>query len=128
MFGHEALNQTVDAKAIVNDIFADFSAILEAADSLADQLRDLQKDLVLINEKADFYRNYLRKEKQDRSRYINLYEIANQLLNQHKMHLRQLALTQKSNCFQTKKNFICGDMKVILIQSLLTSSPMHTKP
>ena len=62
MFGHEALNQTVDAKAIVNDIFADFSAILEAADSLADQLRDLQKDLVLINEKADFYRNYLRKE------------------------------------------------------------------
>ena len=63
MFGHEALNQTVDAKAIVNDIFADFSAILEAADSLADQLRDLQKDLVLINEKADFYRNYLRKEK-----------------------------------------------------------------
>lgn len=61
MFGHEALNQTVDAKAIVNDIFADFSAILEAADSLADQLRDLQKDLVLINEKADFYRNYLRK-------------------------------------------------------------------
>lgn len=26
MFGHEALNQTVDAKAIVNDIFADFSA------------------------------------------------------------------------------------------------------
>ena len=58
MFGHEALNQTVDAKAIVNDIFADFSAILEAADSLADQLRDLQKDLVLINEKADFYRNY----------------------------------------------------------------------
>lgn len=84
MFGHEALNQTVDAKAIVNDIFADFSAILESADSLADQLRDLQKDLVLINEKADFYRNYLRKEKQDRSRYINLYEIANQLLNQHK--------------------------------------------
>lgn len=84
MFGHEALNQTVDAKAIVNDIFADFSAILESADSLANQLRDLQKDLVLINEKADFYRNYLRKEKQDRSRYINLYEIANQLLNQHK--------------------------------------------
>ena len=58
MFGHEALNQTVDAKAIVIDILADFSAILESAESLANQLRDLQKDLVLINEKADFYRNY----------------------------------------------------------------------
>lgn len=44
MFGHEALNQTVDAKAIVNDIFADFSAILEAADSLADQLGQFTRD------------------------------------------------------------------------------------
>lgn len=128
MFGHEALNQTVDAKAIVNDIFADFSAILESADSLADQLRDLQKDLVLINEKADFYRNYLRKEKQDRSRYINLYEIANQLLNQHKNAFKAIGVDPEIKLLSDKKNFICGDMKVILIQSLLTSSPMHTKP
>lgn len=103
MFGHEALNQTVDAKAIVNDIFADFSAILEAADSLADQLRDLQKDLVLINEKADFYRNYLRKEKQDRSRYINLYEIANQLLNQHKNAFKAIGVDPEIKLLSDKK-------------------------
>lgn len=103
MFGHEALNQTVDAKAIVNDIFADFSAILESADSLADQLRDLQKDLVLINEKADFYRNYLRKEKQDRSRYINLYEIANQLLNQHKNAFKAIGVDPEIKLLSDKK-------------------------
>lgn len=104
MFGHEALNQTVDAKAIVNDIFADFSAILEAADSLADQLRDLQKDLVLINEKADFYRNYLRKEKQDRSRYIDLYEIANQLLNQHKNAFKAIGVDPEIKLLSDKKS------------------------
>lgn len=103
MFGHEALNQTVDAKAIVNDIFADFSAILESADSLANQLRDLQKDLVLINEKADFYRNYLRKEKQDRSRYINLYEIANQLLNQHKNAFKAIGVDPEIKLLSDKK-------------------------
>ena len=58
MFGHEALNQTVDAKAIVNDIFADFSAILEAADSWLD-------DLLKKRERAVNRLNELEMQKQD---------------------------------------------------------------
>lgn len=126
MFGHEALNQTVDAKAIVNDIFADFSAILEAADSLADQLRDLQKDLVLINEKADFYRNYLRKEKQDRSRYINLYEIANQLLNQHKNAFKAIGVDPEIKLLSDKKELYLwgyeGDFDTIFTKLFFTKA------
>lgn len=124
MFGHEALNQTVDAKAIVNDIFADFSAILESADSLANQLRDLQKDLVLINEKADFYRNYLRKEKQDRSRYINLYEIANQLLNQHKNAFKAIGVDPEIKLLSDKKELYLwgyeGDFDTIFTKGFYT--------
>ena len=126
MFGHEALNQTVDAKAIVNDIFADFSAILESADSLADQLRDLQKDLVLINEKADFYRNYLRKEKQDRSRYINLYEIANQLLNQHKNAFKAIGVDPEIKLLSDKKELYLwgyeGDFDTIFTKLFFTKA------
>ena len=84
MFGHEALNQTVESKAIINNIFADHTPLIEATEDLAQQLKDLQEDLILIDEKADFYRNYLRKEKQDRSRYINIKIILSSLLEQHK--------------------------------------------
>jgi signal transduction histidine kinase len=83
MFGHEALNQTVEAKSIINEVFADYGELIGSANELLELMRDLQQDLILINEKADFYRNYLRKEKHDRSRYINLYEMAHQLLDQH---------------------------------------------
>lgn len=84
IFGHEALNQTVDSKAIIKNMFADYATLLETVDDLAQDLNDLYKDLVLIDEKADFYRNYLRKEKQDRSRYININTILTGLIEQHK--------------------------------------------
>ena len=83
MFGHEALNQTVDAKSIVNDIRADYSTIIKETEGLEEQILDLQKDLILIDEKADFYRNYLRKEKQDCSTYVNIVDALNNLLQQH---------------------------------------------
>ena len=84
IFGHEALNQTVDSKAIVNDIIADYNDIIKSAEGLEEQILDLQKDLMLIDEKADFYRNYLRKEKQDCSQYVNLVDVLKHLLEQHK--------------------------------------------
>lgn len=84
MFGHEALNQTVDSKAILNDVFADFSTVISTAEGLEHQLKNLHRDLVLIDEKANFFRNYLSKEKQDRSRYLNLYKILVSIIGQHK--------------------------------------------
>ena len=84
MFGHEALNYTVDSKAIVNNLIADYSEIIKATDGLQEELLDLQKDLILIDEKADFYRNCLNKEKQDCSQNVNLITALDNLLEQHK--------------------------------------------
>ncbi len=92
MFGHEALNQTVDAKSIVNDIIADYTNILKATQGLEEQILDLQKDLILIDEKADFYRNYLRKEKQDCSTNVNIVSILNNLLKQHESALQAIGI------------------------------------
>lgn len=83
MFGHEALNQTVEAKAIINDVFADYPSLISAADALSELLVDLKQDLTLIDEKADFFRNYLQREKQDQSQYVNVYAILKKLLKQH---------------------------------------------
>lgn len=93
MFGHEALNQTVVSKAIINDIFADHTFLLETATNLSLNLKDLQENLILVNEKADFFRNYLRKEKQDRSRYININSILSRLLEQHKNAFKAIGVS-----------------------------------
>lgn len=93
MFGHEALNQTVESKAIIKDIFAENLYLLETANTLAQQLKDLQEDLILIDEKADFYRNYLRKEKQDRSRYVNINSILTSLIEQHKNAFKSIGVS-----------------------------------
>lgn len=83
MFGHEALNQTVEAKAIINNVFADYPSLISAADALSELLIDLKEDLTLIDEKADFFRNYLQREKQDQSQYVNVHTILSKLLKQH---------------------------------------------
>lgn len=83
MFGHEALNQTVEAKAIINNVFSDYPSLISAADSLSELLMDLKEDLTLIDEKADFFRNYLQREKQDQCQYVNVYATLTKLLKQH---------------------------------------------
>ena len=83
MFGHEALNQTVEAKAIINNVFADYPSLISAADALSDLLVDLKEDLTLIDEKADFFRNYLQRKKQDQSQYVSIYATLKKLLKQH---------------------------------------------
>lgn len=93
IFGHEALNQTVESKAIVNDILADYSKIIETADGLNNLLLDLQKDLILIDEKADFYRNYLRKERQDYSSYVNLSSSLQRMLSQHSSAFKAISVS-----------------------------------
>ena len=86
----------------------------------------MQKDLVLINEKADFYRNYLRKEKQDRSRYINLYEIANQLLNQHKNAFKAIGVDPEIKLLSDKKELYLwgyeGDFDTIFTKLFFTKA------
>lgn len=105
IFGHEALNQTVESKAIINDIFAEHAKIIDSVDSLAEDLKDLYKDLILIDEKADFYRNYLRKEKQDRSRYINIYTVLQELLNQHRNALKAIDVIPEIELMNEEKDF-----------------------
>lgn len=83
MFGHEALNQTAEAKAILNEVFADYPTLISTTDDFLQLLTDLKEDLTLIDEKADFFRNYLQREKQDQSQYINVYSVLLKLLKQH---------------------------------------------
>lgn len=105
MFGHEALNQTVDAKAIINDIIADYDTVIKEAEGLEEQILDLQKDLVLIDEKADFYRNYLRKEKQDCSTNVNIVDTLNNLLKQHKSAFDAINVIPKVKYDGDKKKY-----------------------
>ena len=46
-------------------------------------ITDLKEDLTLIDEKADFFRNYLQREKQDQSQYVNVHSVLLKILKQH---------------------------------------------
>lgn len=105
MFGHEALNYTVDSKAIVNNLIADYSEIIKATDGLQEELLDLQKDLILIDEKADFYRNYLNKEKQDCSQNVNLITALDNLLEQHKSAFSAIGVIPVINISGKKEDY-----------------------
>lgn len=105
MFGHEALNYTVDSKAIVNNLIADYSEIIKATDGLQEELLDLQKDLILIDEKADFYRNYLNKEKQDCSQNVNLIIALDNLLEQHKSAFSAIGVIPVINISGKKEDY-----------------------
>ena len=54
MFGHEALNQTNDAKLICAEIYDEHISSIQAIENLQSLLDDLQRDIILIDEKADF--------------------------------------------------------------------------
>lgn len=98
MFGHEALNQTVDAKLICTEIQSDYIDILKGVDKLQKLIVDLQKDIYLIDEKADFFRNYLRREKQDRARYVNIKNALNIIVKQHKKAFEAIDVKPIINC------------------------------
>lgn len=125
MFGHEALNYTVESKAIINDIFAEHAVIIKAACTLEQQLIDLREDLILIDEKADFYRNYLRKEKQDRSRYVNIKVILYNLLEQHKNAFKAIGITPEIEFAGKEEDFYIwgyeGDIDTIFV-NLITNA------
>lgn len=90
MFGHEALHQTVDARAICNQVIEDFEILSEDLIKLKKLIMDLQKDITLVDEKADFFRNYLRREKQDRVKIVNLYQALHNIAKQHEKAFRAI--------------------------------------
>lgn len=99
MFGHEALHKTTHAKIICKTILEDYNdALSQINQNLQDLFLKLQKDVVLIDEKADFFRNYLRKEKQDRARYLNLKNMLNDILNQHSKAFASIEVSPTVTC------------------------------
>lgn len=100
MFGHEALHKTTHAKITCQNIMTDyFSALSQISEDISDLFSKLQNDIILIDEKADFFRNYLRKEKQDRARYVNLKNMLNDILNQHRKAFASIGVTPFLKCF-----------------------------
>jgi signal transduction histidine kinase len=97
MFGHEALHQTVDAKVICNQIKDDFEELARDISRLSPLFNDLHKDIHLIDEKADFFRNYLRREKQDRARYINFYKSLSAIVKVHEKAFKAINAIVKVN-------------------------------
>lgn len=87
MFGHEAIKQTVDAKVHCDEFKCGFPEIAKDLDRLQNLFNKLYNDICLIDEKADFFRNYLRREKQDRARYVDLKSSIEAVIRQHKKAL-----------------------------------------
>ncbi|ABX40655.1 sensor histidine kinase [Lachnoclostridium phytofermentans] len=125
MFGHEALHQTLDAKAICGDIKADYSEIINSTNQLKEYFNDLEKDIGLVNEKADFFRSYLKREKQDRVRYVNIKEIVETIINQHKKAFEAIEVLPQLNVKISDDNIYTwgyeGDFETIFT-NLVTNS------
>lgn len=95
MFGHEALNQTVEANAICKTVLDEYKLLFESNKELYDEMVDLEKDVSIINEKADFFRSYLKREKQDRAKYINIKNVIEQILSQHTRSFDSLGIKRE---------------------------------
>ena len=81
--------------------------------------------MILIDEKADFYRNYLRKEKQDRSRYVNINSILLNLIEQHKNAFKAIDVIPSVELVGEEKDMYLwgyeGDMDTIFT-NLITNA------
>lgn len=125
MFGHEALNQTIDAKAICKDIRANYQDLVEQVVELRDAFEDLEKDICLVNEKADFFRSYLKREKQDRIRYVNIINIVEILIKQHKVAFEAIGVEIQLNVNVDEPNLYTwgyeGDFETIFT-NLITNA------
>lgn len=131
MFGHEALHQTTDAKVLCLDIKEDFEEILTINKELNNQISLLYKDIELIDEKADFFRNYLRKDKQDRAKLVNLKKILEDILDQHKKAFRSINVNPKIVCLLSEDDLMTwgyeGDFAT-LFSNLVTNAYKALRP
>lgn len=99
MFGHESLNKTTHAKIICRTIIKRYEkGLLELNNNFFEMLGDLFSDINLIDEKADFFRSYLRKEKHDRARYLNLITLLDKILNQHRKAFSSINVAPVLHC------------------------------
>ncbi len=125
MFGHEALNQTNNAKLICIEIFDEYIETIQATQDLRKLLVDLQKDINLIDEKADFFRNYLQREKQDRAHLVNIKKILELIVQQYTKAFNAINVIVKVECNFNEKSFITwgyqGDFETIFT-NLITNA------
>jgi len=98
MFGHEALNQTTDARLICKQISENYDVITRDLVKLRKLVSVLQVDVLLVNEKADFFRNYLKREKQDRAKYINVFNSLSEITKQHENAFRAIGVNIIIRC------------------------------
>lgn len=84
MFGHEAIKQTNTAKAICMNILSEYESIINVTEDLRVQFNDMYSNICLVDEKADFFRTYLLRERQDTARNISIAEILNNVIEQHR--------------------------------------------
>ncbi|MFT8362717.1 MAG: sensor histidine kinase [Sporolactobacillus sp.] len=99
MFGHESLNKTTHAKVICQTIIKRYDkGLLELNNNFHEMLTNLFSDINLIDEKADFFRSYLRKEKHDRARSLNLTTLLIKILNQHQKAFSSINVAPILHC------------------------------
>lgn len=84
MFGHEAIKQTIDAKVLCDEFNDEFDIITNDIMRLKELFNKLHLDICLIDEKTDFFKSYLQREKQDRARYVNIKKAFETVVKQHK--------------------------------------------
>ncbi|HQK35548.1 MAG TPA: sensor histidine kinase [Spirochaetales bacterium] len=131
MFGHEALNQTNDAKLICAEIFEEYESAVQAVEGLKNLLDDLQKDINLIDEKADFFRNYLQRDKQDRAHQVNILKTLEFIVQQHKKAFEAINVNMKVDCVLEEAQLTTwgyqGDFETIFT-NLITNAYKALKP
>lgn len=131
MFGHEALNQTNDAKLICSEIFEEYLPVMHAVDDLKNLLCDLQKDINLIDEKADFFRNYLQRDKQDRAHQVNIVKTLEFIVQQHRKAFAAIGVNMSIVCASEEKQLMTwgyqGDFET-LFTNLITNAYKALKP
>ncbi len=131
MFGHEALNQTNDAKLICSEIFEEHMAAIQAIENLKTLLSDLQQDIDLIDEKADFFRNYLQRDKQDRAHAVNIKTTLDFIVQQHRKAFSAIGAKIEIVCNTEEEELVTwgyqGDFETIFT-NLLTNAYKALKP
>lgn len=131
MFGHEALNQTNDAKLICSEIFEVHDTAIKAIKALKNLLEDLKKDINLIDEKADFFRNYLQRDKQDRAHQVNIKKTLELIVQQHKKAFTAISVDMKIECTSKEEQITTwgyqGDFET-LFTNLITNAYKALKP
>lgn len=101
-FGHETANTCLYAKNICDDL----KELVSQIDSINDDFAELYKSIIYINENADFFRSYLKKDHQKVKSQNNIADICNSCINQHKELFAATNITPKINILCNKDELL----------------------